>query len=420
MIGIVDCNNFYASCERVFNPNLIGKPIVVLSNNDGCVISRSNEAKALGIKMGIPAFEITQLIEKKKVLVFSSNYTLYGDMSQRVMSTLTQFAPEIEVYSIDEAFLNFYGFEYLNIEAHAKQIVKYTTKSTGIPISIGIAPTKTLAKIANKLAKNNLNNKGVMIFKEQKDIQKALKHFPIEDVWGIGGKYAEFLKRIKVNTASDFILLPKAWVQKEMTIIGLRTWHELQGESLILIEPKEKAKKNICTSRSFGSMLSDYATIEEALSNYAAKCGEKLRNQKSAATQLLIFLHTNEHRAHLGQYAKNIVLHLPIPTNSSCELIKFAKKGLKLIYKQGFMYKKVGIIVSEIVPETDTQQNLFTVNQEIKQSTVMKTMDIINSKLGSGKVKIGAQGFSKKWMLRQERLSPCYSTRLSDIITIKV
>jgi DNA polymerase V len=205
-----------------------------------------------------------------------------------------------------------------------------------------------------------------------------------------------------------------------MTITGLRTWYELQGNSLISIEAEEKAKKNICTSRSFGSMLSNYSTIEEALSNYAARCGEKLRFQKSAARQLTVFLHTNEHRKDLGQYAKNILINLPVPTNSSIDLIKYARKGLSLIFKDGFKYKKVGVIVCDFVPEEDIQQNLFALNQNIRQASVMRTMDIINSKLGSGSVKIGAQGFSKKWMLRQEKLSPCYSTRLSDIITIKV
>lgn len=420
MIGIVDCNNFYASCERVFNPGLNGKPIVILSNNDGCVIARSNEAKVLGIRMGVPAFEIKKEIEEHGIRVFSSNYTLYGDMSQRVMNILSRFAPEIEVYSIDEAFLNFNGFKCLDLMDHARQISKYTSKATGIPISVGIAPTKTLAKIANRLAKKSSASKGVYILSDHVQINAALRKFPIEDVWGVGGRYANFLERQGIQTAYDFINLPKAWVQKEMTVTGLRMWHELQGMPLIALETKEPAKKNICTSRSFGNMLSDYAIIEEALSNYAARCGEKLRQQNSATRQLMIFLHTNEYRKDLGQYAQNIVLHLPVATNSSIELIKYARKGLKMIYQPGFLYKKVGVVISDFVPELDIQQNIFSAGNDSRQAIAMKVMDKINEKLGSGKLKIGSQGFSNEWKLRQENLSPCYSTRLTDIITINV
>jgi len=420
MIGLVDCNNFYASCERVFNPSLIGKPVVVLSNNDGCVISRSNEAKAIGIKMGVPAFEIKKEIEKHQIKVFSSNYTLYGDMSQRVMTSLNQFASEIEIYSIDEAFLDFRGFKYFNLNEHGKQIVKTITKNTGIPISIGIAPTKTLAKIANKIAKKNPANRGVFVLNNEQKILQVIKQFPVDDIWGVGKHYAEFLKKHNINTAFDFTQMPKAWVQKHLTVVGVRMWNELQGNPQIKLELVTPPKKTICTSRSFGNMLTAYAPIEEAVANHVARCAEKLRNQNSCAQVLMVFLHTNQHRKDLPQYAKNIVINLPVASNSTIELIHYAKKGLQLIFKEGYRYKKAGIIVSEIIPENTVQQNLFDHTDRNKQAVIMQALDKINSKFGRDKVRIAAQGFDRKWKLRQEQLSPCYTTRLSDILTIGV
>ena len=420
MIGLVDCNNFYASCERVFNPSLIGKPVVVLSNNDGCVISRSNEAKAIGIKMGVPAFEIKKEIEKHQIKVFSSNYTLYGDMSQRVMTSLNQFASEIEIYSIDEAFLDFRGFKYCNLNEHGKQIVKTITKNTGIPISIGIAPTKTLAKIANKIAKKNPANRGVFVLNNEQKILQVIKQFPVDDIWGVGKHYAEFLKKHNINTAFDFTQMPKAWVQKHLTVVGVRMWNELQGNPQIKLELVTPPKKTICTSRSFGNMLTAYAPIEEAVANHVARCSEKLRNQNSCAQVLMVFLHTNQHRKDLPQYAKNIVINLPVASNSTIELIHYAKKGLQLIFKEGYRYKKAGIIVSEIIPENTVQQNLFDHTDRNKQAATMQALDKINSKFGRDKMRIAAQGFDRKWKLRQEQLSPCYTTRLSDILTIGV
>ena len=420
MIGLVDCNNFYVSCERVFNPSLIGKPVVVLSNNDGCVIARSNEAKAIGIIMGVPAFQIKKEIEKHQIKVFSSNYTLYGDMSQRVMTSLNQFASEIEIYSIDEAFLDFRGFEYFNLNEHGKQIVKTITKNTGIPLSIGIAPTKTLAKVANKIAKKNPANMGVFVLNNEQEILQAIKQFPVEDIWGVGRRYAELLKKHNVNTAFDFTQMPNDWVQKHLTIVGVRMWNELQGNSQIELELVTSPKKNICTSRSFGNMLTEYTPIEEAVANYAARCAEELREQNSCAKVLMVFLHTNQHRKDLPQYAKNIVINLPVASNSTIELIHYAKKGLKLIFKKGYHYKKAGIIVSKIIPENAVQQDLFDHTDRNKQAAIMQALDEINSKLGKDKVRIATQGFDGKWKLRQEQLSPCYTTRLSDILTIRV
>lgn len=418
MFGLADCNNFYASCERVFNPALNGKPVVVLSNNDGCVIARSNEAKELGIAMGVPAFQLKEFIRKNQVCVFSSNYTLYGDMSNRVMNTLSGFVSDIEIYSIDEAFLSFQGFDLMNLEYHAQKIVKTTTRNTGIPISLGIAPTKALAKIANKLAKKQSDKRGYYILRDDEEIHKVLKKYPIEDVWGIGGQYAKFLKSCNVLTAFDLTSKPKEWVQKHLTVVGVKIWLELKGFPSIELDTIPQPKKNICTARSFGNMLTELKDIEEALSNYTARCAEKLRKQGSCAGSMMVFIHTNQHRQDLAQYAKNIVIQLPEATNSSPELISFALKGLRAIYKKGYHYKKVGIIVMDFVPENTIQTNLFYTENKDRSGTLMKALDNLNSKYGKDSVRIASQGFNKHWKLRQEKLSPCYTTRWNDLLNV--
>lgn len=419
MFALVDCNNFYASCERVFQPWLNGVPVVVLSNNDGCVIARSNEAKALGIKMGAPAFEIEELVRKNKVNVFSSNYVLYGDMSRRVMSILSQFTPEIEVYSIDEAFLNLNGFDIFDIEAYGRKIAYTTTKNTGIPVSVGIAPTKTLAKVANKIAKKNQDQKGVFVLNNKTAISKALAEFPVGDVWGIGRQYSKFLNKYSIFSALDFVNANKEWIRKNMSVVGLRTMEELQGYPRIDLETTPPDKKAICTSRSFGSMLSEYEPIAEAVANFAASCAAKLRKQKSCAAMLIVFIHTNQFRKDLKQYAQNILVSLPVASNSSMELIKYAEIGLKAIFKKGYLYKKAGVIVSDIIPEANIQTSLFDNVNRDNQKKVMQVIDKLNSKMGKDKVRIAQQGFSRKWKLRQEKLSPCYTTKMSDILIVK-
>ena len=420
MIGLVDCNNFYASCERVFNPSLNGRPVVVLSNNDGCVIARSNEAKALGIPMGAPAFEIEKLVEKNGVIVFSSNYTLYGDMSNRVMTMLQTYSPEVEIYSIDEAFLSFNGFESTNLDSYGRTLISAVKKGTGIPVSLGIAPSKTLAKLANRIAKKRLENKGVFIIDSDEKRISALKMIEIGDVWGIGRRYAQFLMGHGVKTAYDFTQLNKEWVQANMTIVGRRMFDELNGIPRVQFEMVPPAKKVICTSRSFGNMLTTINPIEEAVANYAARCGAKLRKQNCCAGVIMVFVHTNSFRTDLPQYSRNIVIELPIPTNSTIELVKFATKGLKAIFRDGYHYKKAGVIVSEIVPETSVQGHLFHKLDSAKHEKIMQAMDKLNNTFGRDKIILGKQGFSRKWKLRQEKLSPCYSTRLSDIITVKL
>ncbi|PYF68478.1 Y-family DNA polymerase [Pedobacter nutrimenti] len=421
MIAIADCNNFYASCQRLFNPALIDKPVVVLSNNDGCVVARSNEAKALGIAMGVPAFQIKDLIEEKQVHVFSSNYTLYGDMSNRVMTTLSRFSPNVEIYSIDEAFLLFDGFDHYNLSDYARIIVQTTTKNTGIPISIGIAPTKTLAKLANKIAKKDpIKFQGVMALMNRDEIRAALLDFPVQDVWGIGNRYAMMLNQYGIKTALQFVNLPPDWVKTKMTITGLRMWHELRGKPCIPMEENPPSKKGICTSRSFGKMLNDYEPIAEAVANYSARCAMKLRAQNSSCKVITVFLNTNGFRTDLKQYNNSKSIVLPVATNSSFELNKFALQALCYIFKSGYSYKKAGVMVTDIVPQSQSQKNLFYQIDDQKQNKIMQALDKINALYGSDKLRFGAQGFARQWRLKNEMLSPCYTTRLNELIRIKL
>jgi len=420
LFGLADCNNFYASCERVFNPSLRNHPVVVLSNNDGCVIARSAEAKDMGIRMGTPAFKIRDLIEKHNIAVFSSNYTLYGDMSARVMTTLSRFTPGLEVYSIDEAFLDLSPLAIDSLENRAQEIREVTGRATGIPISIGIAPTKTLAKMANKLAKADKTLNGICLLTKPEEIGSALKKVLVKDIWGIGPRYGTFLEAKGIRTAHDFTQIPDEQVKKNFTIMGLRAKRELLGEACFSIETTPPTKKAICTARSFGSLLSDLPSLEEAVAAHASSCGTKLRQEKSCASVVMVFIHTNPFREQDAQYAQNRVVRLPVATNSSLELAKVAKKALHDIYKLGYNYKKAGVIVSAIVPENEVQQSLFETTNPETHTRVMKAMDAINMTYGRSMVKVAAQGSGQAWKLRQEKLSPCYTTQWDDIITIKV
>lgn len=414
MYGLVDCNNFYASCERVFNPSLNGKPVVVLSNNDGCVIARSNEAKALGIKMGIPAYQIKDLVSSHGVAVFSSNYTLYGDMSGRVMSMLAELSPEIEVYSIDEAFVNLDGIR--DLESIGRKMVSGVTRGTGIPVSLGVAPTKTLAKIANKFVKKYPAYDQLCIIDSEEKRIKALQLTEIGDVWGIGRRQAAKLQKQGIKTAYDFTRFSGAWVRKNMTVVGERTWKELHGISCIDMENAPPAKKQICTSRSFGKMLTDIDTISEAIASHASTCAKKLRKQQSYAASLMVFIHTNNFREDLPQYWKNTVIHLPVPTNDTQEIVHYALAGLKTIYLNGYQYKKAGVIITEITE--GAQLGLFDLVDRDKRERLMQAVDKINGEHGHN-IKLAVQGTGRGWKLKQEQLSGHYTTNLNQIIDIK-
>jgi DNA polymerase V len=417
MIALVDCNNFYVSCERVFDPSLKGRAVMVLSNNDGCAVARCNLVKSLGIRMGQPAFEVKDLIEKHNIAVFSSNYTLYGDMSERVMTTLRRFTPNLEVYSIDEAFLDLRGMDW-DLQEYGDQIKAAVFKNQGIPTCVGIAPTKALAKVANYQAKKNPLHKkrGVFLINES-NREQILKDFPIEEVWGIGSRHAARLQAQKCFTALDFTNLPEHWVKKEMAVVGLRLQKELKGIPCLSLELVQQAKKNICTSRSFGKDSTELSTLREAVSCYASRCSFKLRRDKTCAAAVTVFINTNYFKPGLPQYGNSQTILLPEASSDSIVIIKAALKGLKMIFKEGFSYKKAGVIVSEIVPEHQVQKDLFA--PAPVDSPLMKILDKLNSRYGQEKVRVASQGFGRSWHLRQEKLSPCYTTRLSEIISVK-
>ena len=421
LFGLADCNNFYCSCERVFHPDLRNKPVVVLSNNDGCIIARSEESKALGIKMGDPFFQIKDMLEKNHVAVFSSNYNLYGDMSRRVMSLLSTYTPKLDIYSIDEAFLDLSGMgdcDHLTI--YCKQMVKTITKGTGIPISLGIAPTKTLAKMASKFAKRYKGYQGVCLIDTNEKREKALKLFPVEDVWGIGRKHAKKLAYHGIHTAWDLIQRSENWIRKELTITGVHTWKELCGESCISVEELPH-KKSICTSRSFpGIGLDKLVDVEEAVANFATICSHKLRESHIVCGSITIFAHTSRFRLDVPQHYIYRNINLDVPTNDMQELVSIAVKTLRENWKEeGFLYKKAGVIVWNTCEDKAIQGNLFDeVNRE-KQAALSKAIDEINHKNGHNTIRMAVQGYNKNWHLKNEYISKQYTTNLKDIIIAK-
>ena len=417
MIALVDCNNFYASCERVFQPKLEKKPIVVLSNNDGCVIARSNEAKALGIKMGAPAFKMKAIFDENNVHVFSSNFALYGDMSHRVMQILLQKSPAIEIYSIDEAFLDFSGI--IKPNQFSIELRKTIKQWTGIPVSVGVAPTKTLAKVANYVAKKHKKN-GVFVLKNKSTINKVLKCLPVDELWGIGRQYADFLLSRGFKTAYDLVSANESWIRTNMKVNGLRMVKELKGVPCYGLELNSARKKNICTSRSFGMEVKELKHLKEAVANHATMCAMKLRKEKSLATSIMVFIKTNPFKNTDFQYNNAQKFTMKIPSSDSMEITKNALLLLSRIYKKGYSYKKAGVIVSDIVPEGSRQLSLFINKDPLKVNHVMKAMDRVNQTMGRNKVRLAVQGFDRKWRLKQEKLSPCYTTRFSDIVTVKL
>lgn len=416
MYALVDCNNFYASCERIFNPKIRNTPIVILSNNDGCVIARSNEAKALGIPMGAPAFEYRNVFKEKGVQVYSSNYALYGDMSNRVAIILKKYTPDIEVYSIDESFLKLQGFENYNLTDYCLQIRKDVLQNTLIPTCVGVAPTKALAKVANRIAKKFPELKGVYCIDTEEKRIKALKWLDIEDVWGIGRQFSKKLKSKGVDKAYQFTQLPDEYVRKEFSVVGLRLKKELEGLSVLDLEEVAN-KKNIATTRSFDTTYKEKSYLEERISTFAATCAEKLRNQKSTCRIVTVFVYTNRFNESHEQYFKSINVTIPFPTNSSIEISKYAKKGLDLIFKEGLYYKKAGVIVGGIAPENEKQFNMFE-DEPVNHRKAMNVMDKLNFKYGVKKLKLGSQALDKTWKMRQDLLSPNFTTKWDEILEI--
>jgi len=419
MYALIDCNNFYAYCERVFRPELNGKAVVVLSNNDGCVIARSNEAKVIGIPMGAPAFKHQELFTAHQVNVFSANFALYGDMSMRVMNIAAGYCPEIEIYSIDEAFLDFKGFDYFDMHTYGKEMVRKIYKSTGIPVSIGFAETKALAKVANRIAKKYpQQTESVYCIDNEEKRVKALKWLKVEDIWGIGRQHSKRLYRLNIRTAYEFTQLNDEYIRKNLSIVELRLKHDLEGKSTLQLDAR-KAKKNIATTRSFDKNYKSFEELKERVVSFSVSCAEKLRKQKSCCRSLLVFLHTNAFRKEQAQYSKNILVKLPFPTNSNMEIARFAVEGLKVIFKEGYLYKKAGVIVMDFCPENEIQQNLFE-NANPRYKELMKTVDKLNKSIGQHKIKLATQDKDRMWKMKQERLSPRYTTKLNEIISIKV
>ncbi len=420
-VALVDCNNFYASCERIFNPKLEGRPIVVLSNNDGMIIARSNEAKALGIPMGEPLFKVQPLVDKHGILVFSSNYTLYGDISHRVMTTLEQFSPNVEIYSIDEAFIDLSGFERKDLDQYMHEMRETVKQWVGIPVSIGVANTKTLAKIANRFAKKNPEHNGVLnLFEKQRPyIDNILKKTDVSDVWGIGRQYTKLLKSKDINTANDLSQAYDYFVKKRMTIMGLRTVYELRGVSCIDLEHSPNPKKSIVSSRSFGKVTDNKQYVREAVSYFVHIAAEKLRRQKSAAKHLTVFLRTNPFKES-PQYHNGVLIEFPVPTDSTAEMLEYAEKGFEQIFREEFFYHKVGIMLADFSPAAQNLQSLFDKRDRSKMAKITELIDRVNMEQGAGTVFYAAAGIQRSWSMKRNLKSPHYTTSWREIPVVKM
>lgn len=419
MFGLCDSNNFFVSCERAFDPSLEGRPVVVLSNNDGCVVSRSNEAKAIGIKMGQPLFQIRDLVNRENVKVCSSNYQLYGDMSQRVMMTLKQRVPAIEIYSIDEAFLQLDGYPIGELKEFGEQLARTVKRNTGIPVSIGISHTKTLAKVASKLCKKYPKLNNACLMQRDEDIRKVLEKFPVEDVWGIGRRQAKMFHDCRIMTAAQLCDLPEAWIDNRLNITGKRTWLELKGTPCIDFSHETADKQSITVSRSFSKELYSIDELHETITTFAGIATEKLRKQKCVAQELQVFILTNRHREDQPQRFECGQAQFTTATDSTLEIVKAATDTLKKIYRQGFGYKKSGVRLSRITPATAVQASLFDEIDRPKHKKLMAAIDRINTEMGRDSVKLVSQGTLTDHTNR-EHLSPQYTTRWEDIMVVKV
>lgn len=418
VFALVDCNNFYCSCERLFLPELNNQPIVVLSNNDGCVIARSNETKALGIKMGDPHFKLKDLIVKHHIHVFSSNYALYGDLSHRVMTILQQQEPEVEVYSIDEAFISLpYTPGKLHTE-YARYMKQKVKQYVGIPVAIGIGPTKTLAKVANRLAKKNTENGGVLDITDHGQIDAILAKYDVEDVWGIGRQSANRLRMCGISTARDLRDADDIWLRKKMTVTGLRTAMELRGISCMPLETVQPDKKSIISSKSFGRPVTTLSDMKEAVATYLSTAAEKLRKQGSLTGAIQVFISTNPFNLNQPQYAQSMMAILPQASAYTPTLLKATIHCLERIFKPEFQYKKAGVILMDIVPDHHQQQNLFVL-ANTESPELMQAVDQINQKWGRHTVQLGTAGIDKSWQMVQSYKSPAYTTNWPELPVVK-
>jgi DNA polymerase V len=400
-IALVDCNSFYVSCERLFNPSIEKKPVVVLSSNDGCVISRSTEAKLLGIKMGEPYFKVKKIVKENDVKTFSTNFALYGDMSRRVMKTLKQFSPQMEIYSIDEAFLDLSSIQNENLLEHGYNIRKTVLRWTGIPTSIGIATTKTLSKAANYIAKKEKS--GVINLVNSKNIDKLLSEVKINDVWGVGRQLTKFYIKNRINTAYELKNMHNGWIKKNTNVFGSRTAMELKGIPCVSLEPHQAKRKNCCVSRSFGTKVTKLEELNEAITTHCLNAAEKIRLDKQTVKKITVFIRTSPFQAKSNYYTNSQDIDLPIRTNDSITLIKHSLIALKSIYKEGYRYQKTGIIFSGLKDVDIYNKNLFsTVNDDEKRIKLMKAIDCTNFKYGRNALSIAQAGLKKKWNIKKQ------------------
>ena len=420
MFALADCNNFFASCERVFRPELNGRPVIVLSNNDGCAVARSNEAKALGIKMGDPYFKIRDIVEKNHVAVFSSNFALYGDMSRRVQEVLRGFSPSVEQYSIDEAFLDLRGLNNVDFKAYAEEISRRCWKYTSIPVSVGIAPTKTLAKIASKLCKKYPRLNGGCYMYRPEDVEKVLRQFPAADVWGIGRRSARKLEQMGIHTAWEYTCLPETAVRKLFALPGFRTWKELKGIPSIEFEDMLEPRQSICVSRSFAHEIKSLPELAEQVANFAQTAVSKLRGQGSLATELVVFALTNRFKENAPQTSAGICVPLPDATDSHRAVIIAAVDACRRLFNSRYAYKKAGVVISKLVQAEGHTPSLFEdTSAADREARLSGAIDAINRSYGPGSILLGLQGDGRIKMAREHQ-SPHYTTLWDDIPGVKV
>ena len=412
LFALIDCNNFYVSCERVFNASIQNKPVIVLSNNDSCVVARSTEVKKLGVRMGQPVFQIVELIEEHNIQVFSSNYSLYADLSARVMKVLSQFSPALETYSIDEAFLDLTSLSIDDLTEFGRTIKDRVLQRTGIPVSVGIAPTKCLTKIANEIVKQDVQYQGVLDLSTLSDqeVDARLATVAIEDVWGIGHKYARFLSNHGILTAKDLKYADGKWIRRYLTVTGERIVLELRGTACIPLEIERPPKQGIMSSKTFGREIKSRSEMEEAIANYVARAAEKLRQQDSLTSRLTIFIKTN-----------SFTINFPYPTAFTPDLLKHALEGLKMIYQEGYSYYKAGVYLSRITPQSFLQPDLFgnfSLVEHYRQARFMAIVDALNNIYGHDTLLFAIQGITRSWKMRQLKLSNHFTSQWSEILKI--
>lgn len=418
-IALIDVNNFYVSCERVFNPKLINKPVVVLSNNDGCAVARSNEVKALGVAMGAPWFKLKDLAKQHGIIALSSNYALYADMSNRVMSILRQFSPDQEVYSIDESFLDLTSFTYQNHVQYGQTMQERILQWTGLPVCVGIASTKTLAKLANHCAKKQATFNGVCDFNAMttQALDVLLSRLDVGEIWGVGRKLAPKLQGLGINNALSLKQANADRLRRQFSVVMQKTIHELNGIVCIELEDIAPPKKQILSSRSFGVPVRDFNSLAESITLYMSRAAEKLRRQQSFAGSVYVYIRTSPFKLDDPFYSNGMTMALPSPTDDTRQLVSVVLWALKQLYKPHFNYAKAGVMLSDLVPAEGVQTDLFSQMQHnSKTNNLMTTMDNINRKMGKESIKLASEGFERPWKMRQENKSPSYTTNWKQLI----